>query len=733
MATLVLGTVGRVFGGPVGGIIGTAVGGFVDRAVLGGGSGGSGRMGNLTVQSAAYGETIPVVSGRMRVAGNLIWTDGIVETAGAGGKRNGAASSSAYVYTASFAVGLGAGPIAGVGRIWADGRLIRGSDGAFLTPTVMRLHDGREGQEVDPLIAAAEGLNGTPAYRGIAYAVFEDLPLVDFGNRIPNLTFEVIGDEGDVDMGSAIRALTMVDGQPVADVSGVFPSIAGHFAGNDGSIADSIAGLIALSGGSVVAGTRLQIKAGSQAEWLIDAADRASRSAGTRADVDRQRRLGGETRIDTVEIGYYDVDRDYQMGLQRAHRGVAGIVDRRSVSAAMAADQAKTLAQVALSRAQAARMQTVARLPWRYLGIQPGALVRTADDDNVWRVRQIRFEGFVVNLDLERAEFGAPIAMAAASGRALTSARKAPGPTTLAVLDLPLLPGEDPSAIRLWVAAAGAAPGWRRAGIEMSVDRGISYASIGVIERGSIIGTTLTQLPDGAVAGWDCFSSVDVMLLSDEMWLEGRPEASVLAGANLALIGDELVQFMAVEAIAPRIFRLSGLLRGRRGTESRVSAHKVGDRFVLVDQTAMLACRIPPEALGSEVRLRAVSEEGSAFVPISATVTGRSLQPLSPAHLRLESIGNDVVVTWTRRSRDGFGWADFAEAPLAESSEVYRVDVVRGGELVRQIEVPQPRFVYSAVMQEADGGRGAITMIVRQLSATVGPGEPASAEIHTGH
>lgn len=84
MPTLVLGTVGRVFGRPVGGLVGTVVGGFVDRSVLGSRSGGNGRPANLTVQSAAYGEAILVVTGRMRVAGNLIWSAGIAENTGGG-------------------------------------------------------------------------------------------------------------------------------------------------------------------------------------------------------------------------------------------------------------------------------------------------------------------------------------------------------------------------------------------------------------------------------------------------------------------------------------------------------------------------------------------------------------------------------------------------------------------------------------------------------------------------
>jgi hypothetical protein len=51
------------------------------------------------------------------------------------------------------------------------------------------MHRGGVGQTPDPLIEAVEG--AAPAYRGTAYVVFEDLPLGPYGNRPPQLAFEV--------------------------------------------------------------------------------------------------------------------------------------------------------------------------------------------------------------------------------------------------------------------------------------------------------------------------------------------------------------------------------------------------------------------------------------------------------------------------------------------------------------------------------------------------------------
>ena len=56
----------------------------------------------------------------------------------------------------------------------------------------MRVYPRQRDQLPDPKIEAVEGAGTVPAYRGTAYVVIEDLELGRFGNRVPQLTFEVI-------------------------------------------------------------------------------------------------------------------------------------------------------------------------------------------------------------------------------------------------------------------------------------------------------------------------------------------------------------------------------------------------------------------------------------------------------------------------------------------------------------------------------------------------------------
>jgi hypothetical protein len=160
------------------------------------------RLGDLTVQTSTEGASLPIVYGTMRIAGNVIWSTGLTEASkknktGGGGSGGGGGSYTTYSYSTDCAVAICEGTITGVRRIWADTKLIYdvGSNATFETLQAsnknnIRVYTGSETQLCDPLIQAVEDTD--LAYRGTAYVVFEDLQLADYGNRLPNFSFEVV-------------------------------------------------------------------------------------------------------------------------------------------------------------------------------------------------------------------------------------------------------------------------------------------------------------------------------------------------------------------------------------------------------------------------------------------------------------------------------------------------------------------------------------------------------------
>ena len=231
MAALLLSVAGQAIGsafGPAGAVAGrlagAVAGSFIDRSLFGGEtiqrSREGPRLADLDVMASSEGAPIPRVYGRARLSGQVIWATRLQEeivtrsetTGGGGGKGGGGGGGSpavtttttTYSYFGNVAVGLCEGPIGHILRVWADGKPLD------LLGVTCRIYNGGEAQDPDPLIVAKEGAGNAPAYRGLAYVVFERLPLGHFGNRIPQLSFEVVRPVGQLEQ--QVRAVTLIPG-----------------------------------------------------------------------------------------------------------------------------------------------------------------------------------------------------------------------------------------------------------------------------------------------------------------------------------------------------------------------------------------------------------------------------------------------------------------------------------------------------------------------------------------
>lgn len=144
----------------------------------------------LHLESGAVGRPIPIVFGRARVKGQLIWarhlqeTEQIISLAKVRDKSE-RRKQVGYVYHADFALALCEGEIECIERIWANDLLLDISKYKYT------LYKGSQDQMADPSIREAEK-EFTCAFRGIAYIVFEKFPLAEFNNKLPSLSFEIV-------------------------------------------------------------------------------------------------------------------------------------------------------------------------------------------------------------------------------------------------------------------------------------------------------------------------------------------------------------------------------------------------------------------------------------------------------------------------------------------------------------------------------------------------------------
>ncbi|WP_322964543.1 GTA baseplate fiber-binding domain-containing protein [Sphingomonas fuzhouensis] len=674
MATLVLGTVGRALLGPVGGAIGALIGNRVDHAVLGAPRRQGPRLAELAVQTSTYGTQMPAIFGTMRVAGPVIWATDLIESRGVSGGGKGRPGIESYSYTANFAVALSGRAIRRVGRIWADGRLLRGEGGDFKVATGFRLYLGAEDQAVDPLIASIEGARAS-AFRGIAYAVFEGLALTEFGNRIPQLTFEVEADDAPVSCGAIARGLSR---HVLAGDAGI--AVTG-FAASGGSVRAVLAMLADISGGQWVAdgpGVRLAVP-GTGAVHMIRDEGMGARGPGRRGARDV---AAAAVVPASVTVAHYDPARDYQIGMQRVRRP-GGVRDERlDLAAALDATTARTLAQDRLARRSTERVRRVVTLGPEALDIAPGTLVRLDGEPGRWRVVEAAWEAMAVRLTCVPLGRGGPV-LPASPGRIARPADRVVGATRMIAFEAPPLTDDLLSAPRLSIVAAGG-PGWRQASLAYSLDDGGSWTSLGPTALPGVIGTVTAVMPGGGGMLIDRRGMFEVKVAED---LADADMAALDAGANLAWIDGELIQFGRAQPLGDGHWRLRDLRRGLRGTEAMIGQAKPGASFALVDSASVRTLDVPISMLGGRVRFLAHGlGDAVQGVAASAMVTGLSVLPPAPMGWRCRrSADGRVTIGWTRRSRIGWRWLDRVDVPLGEEVERYRIAI---GEQVEELAVP---------------------------------------------
>jgi len=171
-------------------------------------------------------------------------------------------------------------------------------------------------------------------------------------------------------------------------------------------------------------------------------------------------------------------------------------------------------------------------------------------------------------------------------------------------------------------------------------------------------------------------SQFDVELLSGT--LSSVTDVAVLNGANVACIGNEIVQFRDATLISGTTYRLKGLLRARLATNDVATAHVVGERFVLLTPQSIRRIRVDAIDPRGQWTYIANTLGGRRDVSYYQTVRheGRSLRPLSPVLLSaVRGVNNVYVIRWTRRARINAAWEDGRDVPLDEEKEAYDVEV----------------------------------------------------------
>lgn len=444
-----------------------------------------------------------------------------------------------------------------------------------------------------------------------------------------------------------------------------------------------------------------------------------------------------------VNLTVADVDRDQQANTAIAQRAGAATDSRRELSL-----DASTLATDADDGRQKA--EGYMRREWMRAQTAQTALTRAYTALEPGDARSLVCDDVTISAKLKKLEFGAngvlsteweryapsihqPSALSGAPADGLAP-DEIPvfGYTKGLALDIPLVVDPD-EATQPFVYLAAAPYGdttWPGATFYRSDDNSNFDEELGAVaaSQRATIGYALSALPDALATCWDNASTVSVKLFDGE--LTSSTKALVGNGANRALLGGEIIGFTTATLIATDTYQLSGLIRGRRGTEWATGAHASGDTFVLLD--SLPKATMSSSDVDADVYVRPTTSGGpNGFTQHLNNYTGAALKPYAPAHLEVENSGGDKVVTWTRRTRIGGTWRDYQDVPLGEGSEAYLGRILSaGGSIIRTFSgLSSPTFTYTAAQQATDGSPAGATVEVAQVSATVGNGYFAEAAL----
>jgi hypothetical protein len=217
------------------------------------------------------------------------------------------------------------------------------------------------------------------------------------------------------------------------------------------------------------------------------------------------------------------------------------------------------------------------------------------------------------------------------------------------------------------------------------------------INKNGILGNAVTALgEDVTTYDFDYNRTVDVEVVVGS--LESKTEREVLDGANEAILGDEIIRFVTATSLGGGQYRLSGLLRGRRGTGWATGDHEVSERFALLS-TAVRVRAKDSANIGAALRYQVRTVGEPAGIEFGFTNTGIGKKPYAPGSIKMfrfgepKTIGNRLYATgswwieWERRIRGLNSWAGGFPLPRGEEELVYKLEFLDSSETVQHTQI----------------------------------------------
>ena len=615
------------------------------------------------------------------------------------------------------------------------------------------LYPGTEDQRPNSFMESHLGVGQVPAYKGLAYIVFQDFYVDDYGDRVPSFSFEVVNE--DVSLGNILLDISEEAGLLETDVDFTALndiSVPGYIVSQENTFRDRIQELqqvyqfdVVEAGGKIIGKPR-NLASYYTVPWEDIGAYEVQKSGDAlsfcrNAEIELPK---------TVWLTYISSENSYQQGVVNSKRNTTlGKVTKwtprpltkygndaaLNCSVVLTSDQAKKSVDASMYQSWLNRTTITTVLGSKWAFLSPG--------DNV------QFEDAYGNLHmamLTKCDYGRPgllkitaVTMAGAvyATTEYTTADVYVQPVpdnskvanvVLEFLDIPRLPTDtgDYTANTPHVAATSAS--FVGANVFRSQDGGSTYSLFLQIGQEAKLGFSNTVLASGPTNYFDAANTLTITMLNGAT-LESRTKNAILNGYNSAVLGNEIIQYTTAELISTNTYLLSGLLRGRLGTEDQIGNHVAGERFVALSSLTVPVWPDSASDIGiSEMYLYGPATQPNSdvtYTKANFTDSGRAYKPYAVCHVNgvRDSAGN-LTISWIRRTRYNGDWTNNSDVPLNEKTEKYSIDILKGTTILRMIEATSASVIYEATQQLADFGslQASVKVRIYQISEIVGRG-----------
>ena len=697
------------------------------------------RILSLQVQQSSQGLTLPVIYGRTRVAGNLVWYGDFVTiehktTTRQGGKGGGGVTQEdiKYTYEAAVMLALCEGEIQGVGRIWREKEKFDSL--AQLRLTLMR---GGDEQPLWTHLQQAKHQDQALNYSGTAYLCSPNYELTKSA-QIYQHNFEVIGKLGYsgnipdanpreivLDLLTNQRYGCGFPSQNIGDTDrysnycravGIFLSPAYT---EQGEAQRNISELLEQTNSAAVFSQgRLKIipygdgsYSGNGAVYVADnkavydLTDDDFIVSGAQDPVKVERKTNADA-FNQIQVEYLDRNNDYNVAIaevkDQANIEQYGLRPKDAIKMHGICDAkvAQKVAQQLLQRALYVRNEYEFKLGWKYCLLEPMDIVTLTDaglglNKTPVRITEIEEdEEGVLSIKAEDYPVGVYTVSEYPTQPSLgysADYNVSPGNAHVPVIfEAPLqLTGGEP---QIWLATAGGDM-WGGAEVWVSTD-GDSYTRVGAVNHKARFGSLTAALPNGAV--FDRTNTLGVEISAGQ--LTGGTEQDSRDLLTLCYVDGEFLAYANAELKGVGRYTLGNLTRGAYG--STINAHAAGSQFARIDE-ALFKYAVPRNWIGRTVWVKLVSYnvfsggiQDLAEVPAySYTIKGAPLGQIQ--NLRLTSswaYGKEAVIAW-----DKLDGADTYDVEIYAGNSQRRLRAVDG--------IVDNSYTYTQADMRADGGQ----------------------------